>query len=76
MTGPSGVNSMSRSISQKVTDCNTNYIHFVTDPAMLFDWSEPLTYPNQMAFTRLCGTRILLRCTSRMFHFVTDGWSA
>lgn len=62
--------------SGRLYGLNTNYIHFVTDPAMLFDWSEPLTYPNQMAFTRLCGTRILLRCTSRMFHFVTDGWSA
>lgn len=62
--------------SGRLYGLNTNYVHFVTDPAMLFDWSEPLTYPNQMAFTRLCGTRILLRCTSRMFHFVTDGWSA
>ena len=62
--------------SGRLYGLNTNYIHFVTDPAMLFDWSEPLTYPNQMAFTRLCGTRILLRCTSRMFHFVTDCWTA
>ena len=55
---------------------NTNYIHFVTDPSMLFDWSEPLTYPNQLAYTRLCASRLLLRCTSRMFHFVIDGWTA
>ena len=76
MTGPRGLISMSRSISREATNCNTDYIHFVTDPGMLFEWSEPLTYPNQLTFNRLCASRILLRCTSRMFHFVTDGWTA
>ena len=76
MTSPRGLISMSRSISREATNCNTDYIHFVTDPGMLFEWSEPLTYPNQLTFNRLCASRILLRCTSRMFHFVTDGWTA
>jgi hypothetical protein len=55
---------------------NTNYLHFVTDPSMLFEWSEPLSYPNQLAYTRLCASRLFLRCTARMFHAVTDGWTA
>ena len=55
---------------------NSKYTHFVTDPSMLFDWSEPLSYPNQLAYTRLCATRLFLRCTSRMFNFVIDGFSA
>lgn len=76
MTGPSVGNSMCESISQKVTDCNTNYLHFVVDPTMLFEWTEPLKYTTQLASTRLCASRMFLRCTSRMFHAVLDGFSA
>lgn len=55
---------------------NTDYVHFVVDPRFMFDWSEPLTYPNQLAYTRICGLRLFLAHKSRMFQAVLDGWSA
>ena len=55
---------------------NSKYLNFLTDPSMMFEWSEPLSYPNQLAYTRLCASRLFLRCTSRMFHAVLNGWSA
>lgn len=62
--------------SGRMYGLNTNYVHMVVDPTMLFEWTEPLKYTTQLASTRLCATRFFLRCTSRMFQFVVDGFSA
>lgn len=62
--------------SGRLYGINTDYLHFYVDPAFLFDWSEPKSYPNQFAFTRLCGTRFFLCHKARMFQFVLDGWTA
>jgi hypothetical protein len=50
--------------------------HMVVDPRFLFEWTGPLTYPDQMAFTRLCGVRFFLRTERRMFEAVIDGVTA
>lgn len=50
--------------------------HFVVDPRFLFEWTEPLTYPDQLAFTRLCGLRFFMRTNRRMFQGVVDGITA
>lgn len=55
---------------------NRQYIHFVIDPRFRFKWTQPMSYPNQLAFTKICGIRLFMRCTSRMFLGVTDGWTA
>ena len=50
--------------------------HMVVDPRFLFEWTGPLTYPDQMAFTRLCGVRFFFRHQRRMFQAVLDGITA
>lgn len=50
--------------------------HMVVDPRFLFEWTGPLTYPDQLAFTRLCGTRFFFRHQRRMFQGVIDGITA
>ena len=50
--------------------------HFVVDPRYLFEWTAPLTYPDQLAFTRICGLRFFLRTQRRMFQCVIDGITA
>lgn len=50
--------------------------HMVVDPRFLFEWTAPLTYPDQMAFTRLCGLRFFMRTQRRMFQCVIDGITA
>ena len=49
---------------------------FMVDPRFLFEWTAPLTYPDQMAFTRLCGLRFFLLTNRRMFEAVYDGVTA
>ena len=51
-------------------------IHMMVDPRFLFEWTGPLTYPDQMAFTRLCGVRFFLKTERRMFSAVIDGVTA
>lgn len=55
---------------------NRKYIYMVTDPAMSYTWSKPLTVAPQLAFTRICGTRLALVCTSRMFLGGASGITA
>jgi hypothetical protein len=55
---------------------NNNYIHFKVDPRFKFEWTAPMSYPNQLAFTRILGLRLVLVTTSRMFHAVLDGITA
>lgn len=55
---------------------NTNYIHYVIDPRFQFDWTDPMTYPNQLAYTRICGLRLFLATKNRMFLAVNDGITA
>ena len=50
--------------------------HMVVDPRFLFEWTGPLTYPDQLAFTRLCGVRFFMRHQRRMFQCVIDGVTA
>lgn len=50
--------------------------HIVVDPRFLFEWTAPLTYPDQLAFTRLCGVRFFFRHQRRMFQCVIDGITA
>lgn len=50
--------------------------HMVVDPRFLFEWTGPLTYPDQHAFTRLCGVRFFMRHQRRMFQAVIDGVTA
>ncbi len=49
---------------------------FMVDPRFLFKWTGDLTYPDQMAFTRLCGVRFFLCTQRRMFQAVIDGVTA
>lgn len=55
---------------------NPEFIHFRTDPRYRFKWTAPLTYPDQLAYTRICATRLVLCTTSRMFLGVITGWTA
>ena len=55
---------------------NKNYCHFMVDPRYQFQWTDPLTYPNQLAYTRIVGTRMALVYKSRMFLGVMTGWTA
>jgi hypothetical protein len=55
---------------------NKQYVHFMVDPRFQFDWTEPLSYPNQLAYTRIVGLRLALVYKSRMFLGVASGWSA
>lgn len=54
----------------------TDDTHMVVDPRFLFEWTGPLTYPDQLAFTRLCGVRFFMRHQRRMFQAVIDGITA
>lgn len=51
-------------------------IHFVIDPRFRFEWSKPLQYPDQWAFTKLCGLRFFMRTMKRINSAVLDGWTA
>lgn len=55
---------------------NRNYVYFQFDPRFKFEWTNPLTYPNQFMFTRLVGLRLFLNYTARMYHAVMNGWTA
>lgn len=55
---------------------NTKYAHIKIDPRFKFQWTDPLSYPNQMMYTRLVGLRLCMVYTARMFHAVMTGWSA
>jgi hypothetical protein len=55
---------------------NNKYVHFKVDPRFKFEWTDPLTYPNQLAYTRIVGTRMCLVYTSRMYLGVMTGWTA
>lgn len=55
---------------------NRKYVHFMVDPRFKFEWTDPLTYPNQMMFTRLVGLRLFLCYKARMYHAVMNGWTA
>ena len=48
-------------------------VFFMVDPRFLFKWTGDLTYPDQMAFTRLCGLRFFMETNRRMFSAVVDG---
>jgi hypothetical protein len=48
----------------------------MVDPRFVFKWTGDLTYPDQMAFTRLCGLRFFLKTDRRMFQAVVDGVTA
>ncbi len=50
--------------------------HMVVDPRYLFEWTGPLTYPDQLAFSRICGLRFFMRTNRRMFQCVIDGITA
>jgi hypothetical protein len=50
--------------------------YFMVDPRFVFKWTGDLTYPDQMAFTRLCGLRFFLKTDRRMFQAVVDGVTA
>ena len=50
--------------------------YFMVDPRFVFKWTGDLTYPDQMAFTRLCGLRFFLKTDRRMFQAVVDGITA
>jgi hypothetical protein len=55
---------------------NTKYVHFYVDPMMLFTWTEPRAWPNQLTNTRLMTLRCALVYKSRMFNGVVDGITA
>jgi hypothetical protein len=46
---------------------NTKHVHFMTDPRCFFQWTEDMSYPNQLAYTRLVALRLALVARSRMF---------
>lgn len=54
----------------------TEDTYFMVDPRYLFEWTAPLTYPDQLAFTRICGLRFFLLTNRRMFQAVYDGVTA
>lgn len=51
-------------------------LYFMVDPQMMFEWSEPRMWPNQLTRTRLLTLRTALCYTSRMFTGVCDGITA
>lgn len=55
---------------------NTKYVHFYVDPMMMFRWTEPRTWPNQVVDIRLLLLRLTLVYKDRMFLGVIDGFSA
>jgi hypothetical protein len=55
---------------------NRKYLYFVSDPAMTYEWSAPLTVAPQLAFTRIVGSRLALVATNRMFQGVVAGVTA
>lgn len=54
---------------------NTKYLKFRIDPRFNLKWTAPLSYPNQLMYTRIVGLRFFLNMTARMFHGVTSGWT-
>jgi len=55
---------------------NSKYTYITTDPMMMFRWTEPRTWPNQVVDVRLLLLRLAQITTSRMFLTVLDGWTA
>lgn len=55
---------------------NTDHIHMKIDPRYKFEWTEDRSYPNQLAFNRICGLRHFMYTGARMFSGVSDGWAA
>lgn len=55
---------------------NRRYIYYMLDPAMMFDWSKPLSAPDQLAFTRIVACRLAMVTVSRMFMAVISGITA
>lgn len=53
-----------------------DHTHFMVDPGYLFEWTAPLTAPDQLTFTKLCGLRFFFRTVCRMFSAVVDGVTA
>ena len=51
-------------------------LHLMVDPAFKFKWTPALTYPNQLAYTRICGLRLSMAYKARMFTGVIDGFTA
>lgn len=55
---------------------NLNHVYCTIDPEMNFTWTEPRSWPNQLVQTRLVTLRFAVVWNARMFHAVTDGWTA
>lgn len=50
---------------------------FVTvDPSAMFEWTELLQWPNQLAYGRIVFLRIAVTAVARMFSAVIDGFTA
>lgn len=47
---------------------NRSYVHFLVDPRFKFEWTAPLSYPNQWMFNRIVGLRLALVYKVRMFN--------
>ena len=55
---------------------NRSAVHFYVDPQMMFTWTEPRAWPNQLVKTRLLSLRCALVYKRRMFLGVIDGITA
>lgn len=55
---------------------NNSAAHFYVDPQMLFTWTEPRAWPNQLTKTRLLSLRCALVYKRRMYLGVIDGYTA
>jgi hypothetical protein len=55
---------------------NTDKVFFYTDPAMMFNWTESRSWPNQLVDIRLLTLRLTMTYKSRMFLGVIDGFTA
>ena len=55
---------------------NRSAVHFYVDPQMMFTWTEPRAWPNQLVKTRLLSLRCALVYKRRMYLGVIDGISA
>lgn len=55
---------------------NRSAVHFYVDPQMMFTWTEPRAWPNQLVKTRLLSLRCALVYKRRMYLGVIDGITA
>lgn len=55
---------------------NRDKLGFMVDPRFKFEWTAPMSYPNQLMFTRIVGLRLVMIYKSRMFLGVSTGWTA